>query len=101
MFNYPLHDFSYMLDKLMGEEVWLDAKNACTFPKPWISDKEDTFEGAKRKATEEKEEEELMAEEAQRFVGNYSNPVYPLMKLRLLNSKLKVGASKFHQHHCV
>ena len=79
-----------MLDKLMGQEVWLDAENACTFPKPWVSDDSDTFEGAKRKVAEETQIEALTLGEMERVVGNYSNPVYPVMRLKLDNSELKV-----------
>ena len=82
-----------MLDKMMGQEVWLNAENACTFPKPWVSDSTDTFEGAKRKVEDGRDEAPSM-DLAKRIVGNYSNPVYPIMKLKLENSQLKVRAFK-------
>ena len=79
-----------MLDKLMKQDVWLDAENACTFPKPWVGENTDTFEGAKRKVEEEIVEKPLSVEEAEYVAGNYSNPVYPTMKLKLEDSQLKV-----------
>ena len=78
-----------MLDKMMGEEMWLNADNICTFPKPWIEEDTEMFEGAKR-GTVDVEAETVSPGEAARFVGNYSNPVYPVLMLKLEDSALKV-----------
>ena len=80
-----------MLDKMMGEEMWLNADNICTFPKPWIEEETEIFEGAKRGTVGvDVEAEAVSPGEAARFVGNYSNPVYPVLMLKLEDSALKV-----------
>ncbi|KAL5255736.1 hypothetical protein ACHWQZ_G011081 [Mnemiopsis leidyi] len=82
----PMH--IYMLDKMMGEEMWLNATNICTFPQTWIKENTQVFEGAKRGA-EAAGATAVPAGDAERIVGNYSNPVFPVLMLKLEESTLK------------
>ena len=82
-----------MLDKMMGEEMWLNATNICTFPQTWIKEDTQVFEGAKR-GTKTEEATAVPAGDAERIVGNYSNPVFPVLMLKLEESTLKVRFQK-------
>ena len=82
----------------MGETSWIDTTNACTFPNPWIKLKaavgsEDVAPaegdvGGVRAADgiqhpePELHNTEYHVEEAESYVGNYSNTVFPLLEIK-------------------
>ena len=89
----------YMLDIMMGvQDPWVDRDGVCSFPDKWSSppnssppNSSSTYSFSNyRSSNIGQTGGDIIVTNAKLYVGNYSNPVFPLMTLKLEDSLLKV-----------